>query len=258
LIASQILWVIRASEGVSGLMAPDWPCLFRRNWTFLVGQFWGMVQANAGATPMYVPPAFREDDLAALHAMMRAARLANLVTATAEGLVATPLPLFLAPEEGPYGTLYGHLGRANPQWRLPPKGDALALFTGPDAYISPSWYPSKAQHGKVVPTWNYVAVHAYGPVEFFDDPDRLLEVVTRLTELHEQPRAEPWAVGDAPPAFVRAQLKGIVGLRLPIARIEGKRKMSQNRSAADRAGVAAGLGASDPASERAAAALIPT
>jgi transcriptional regulator len=133
----------------------------------------------------------------------------------------------------------------------------MALFMGPDAYVSPSWYAAKREHGKVVPTWNYVAVHAYGPVEFFEDPERLLEVVTRLTELHERPRAEPWAVSDAPAPFVRAQLKAIVGLRLPIARIEGKRKMSQNRSAADRAGVAAGLAASERASERAAAALIP-
>jgi transcriptional regulator len=207
---------------------------------------------------MYVPPAFREDDLAALHGTMREARLANLVTATAEGLIATPLPLFLAPEEGPYGTLYGHLARANPQWKLPPTGDAMALFMGPDAYVSPSWYPSKREHGKVVPTWNYVAVHAHGPAESFEDPDRLLGVVTRLTDLHERSRAEPWAAADAPASSVRAQLKGIVGLRLPIARLEGKRKMSQNRSAADRAGVAAGLAASDRASERAAAELIPT
>ena len=206
---------------------------------------------------MYVPPAFREDGLAALHATMREARLANLVTATDESLVATPLPLFLAPEEGPYGTLYGHLARANPQWRLPPTGDAMALFMGPDAYVTPSWYAAKLEHGKVVPTWNYVAVHAYGPAEFFEDPDRLLEVVTRLTNLHEQSRAEPWAVTDAPASFIRAQLRGIVGLRLPITRIEGKRKMSQNRSAGDRAGVAAGLAASDRAFERAAAALIP-
>lgn len=206
---------------------------------------------------MYVPPAFREDDLAALHAAMRDVRLANLVTATDEGLIATPLPLFLVPEEGPHGTLYGHVARANPQWRLPPAGDAMALFMGPDAYVSPSWYPSKQEHGKVVPTWNYVAVHAYGPVEFFDDPDRLLAIVTRLTDLHERPRAEPWAVTDAPDAFVRAQLKGIVGLRLPIARLEGKRKMSQNRSEADRRGVAAGLAGSEQPSERAAARLIP-
>ena len=184
---------------------------------------------------MYVPPAFREDDLAALHGTMREARPANLITATAEGLIATPLPLFLAPVEGPCGTLYGHLARANPQWKLPPADDAMALFMGPDAYVSPAWYPSKQEHQKVVPTWNYVAVHAYGPLGFFEDADRLLEVVTRLTDLHERP-----------------------GLRLPIARLEGKRKMSQNRSAADRAGVAAGLTGGNLASDRAVAALIPT
>ena len=207
---------------------------------------------------MYVPSAFREDDLAVLHATIRAVRLANLVTATSEGVVATPLPFLLAPEEGPLGTLYGHLARANPHWTLPPVGDALALFQGPDAYVTPSWYPSKREHGKVVPTWNYVAVHAYGPVEFFEDADRLLAVVTRLTDLHEGSRAEPWAVADAPDAFVRAQLRAIVGLRMPITRIEGKRKMSQNRSVADRAGVAAGLATSNLAADRAVAALIPT
>lgn len=206
---------------------------------------------------MYVPPAFREDDLAALHGTMQETRLANLVTATAEGLIATPLPLLLAPDEGPCGTLYGHVARANPQWRLPPAGEAMALFMGPDAYVSPSWYPSKLEHQKVVPTWNYIAVHAYGPAEFFEDADRLLEVVTRLTNRHEQSRAKPWTVTDAPEAFIRSQLKGIVGLRLPIARLEGKRKMSQNRSAEDRAGVAAGLAASDQASDQAVAALIP-
>lgn len=207
---------------------------------------------------MYVPPAFREDDLAAQHKTMRDARLASLVTFTAEGLAATPLPLFLVPGEGPYGTLYGHLARANPQWRLPPAGDAMALFMGPDAYISPSWYPSKLEHQKVVPTWNYVAIHAYGPVEFFEGADRLLEVVTRLTDLYERPRAEPWAVTDAPERFIGAQLKGIVGLRLPIVRLEGKRKMGQNRSAEDRAGVATGLTSSDRPSDHIAATLIPT
>lgn len=206
---------------------------------------------------MYVPPAFREIDLPALHGTMRAARLANLVTATAEGLVATPLPLFLVPDEGPFGTLYGHVARANPQWKLPPVGDAMALFNGPDAYVSPGWYPSKREHGKVVPTWNYVAVHAYGPIEFFEDADRLLDVVARLTDLHERPRAEPWAVTDAPAPFVRAQLRGIVGLRLPIARLEGKRKMSQNRNEADRAGVAAGLSGSECPADRHVATLIP-
>ncbi len=207
---------------------------------------------------MYSPPAFREDDPSALHAIIREARLANLVTATAGGLLATPLPLFLVPDEGPHGTLYGHLARANPQWKQAPVGEAMAIFHGPDAYITPSWYATKREHGKVVPTWNYVAVHAYGPAEFFDDEARLLDAVTRLTTLHESPRPEPWAVTDAPENFVRAQLRGIVGLRLPIARIEGKRKMSQNRSAEDRAGVAVGLATSGRASDQAAAALIPT
>ncbi|MCA1407201.1 FMN-binding negative transcriptional regulator [Ensifer sp. IC3342] len=207
---------------------------------------------------MYTPPAFREDDRATLHVMMREARLCHFVTATADGPMAMPLPLFLDPDEGEHGTLHGHLARANPQWKTPPIGDAMAIFMGPDAYITPSWYASKREHGKVVPTWNYAAVHAYGPVEFYDDTHRLLEVVTRLTDLHEQERPERWAVSDAPEAFVQAQLKGIVGLRMPITRIEGKRKMSQNRPAADRAGVAGGLADSGRASDRIVAGLIPT
>ena len=206
---------------------------------------------------MYVPPAFREDDLPALHGTMREARLSSFVTATADGLIATPLPLLLAPDEGPYGTLYGHLARANPQWKLPPTGDAMALFMGPDAYVTPSWYATKRETGKVVPTWNYVAVHAYGPTEFFEDADRLRDVVTWLTNLHERPRAEPWAVTDAPEPFIRAQLRGIIGLRLPITRLEGKRKVSQNRTDEDRAGVVMGLAASDHPTDRAVAGLIP-
>jgi transcriptional regulator len=205
---------------------------------------------------MYVPPAFRVEDLPEIHAAIRAARIANLVTATAERLIASPLPLLLAADEGPYGTLYGHLARANPQWKTPANGDALALFDGPDAYVSPSFYPSKKLHGSVVPTWNYVAVHAYGPVEFFDDAERLLGVVTRLTDHHEGDRAQPWAVADAPETFIRAQLRGIVGLRLPIARLEGKRKLSQNRNAEDRAGVATGLAASERPGDRDVAALM--
>ena len=207
---------------------------------------------------MYTPPAFKEDDPHMLHAMMLEARVANLVTATADGLLATPLPLYFSPDEGPHGTLYGHLARANPQWKQAPIAEAMAIFHSLDAYITPSWYATKREHGKVVPTWNYVAVHAYGPAAFFDDEAQLLDLVTRLTILHEAPRAEPWAVTDAPNDFISAQLRGIIGLRLPITRIEGKRKMSQNRSAEDRAGVAAGLAASDRSSERAAAAFIPT
>lgn len=205
---------------------------------------------------MYTPPAFREDDPAELRAIMREARLATLVTATAEGLVATPLPLFLDAGEGAFGTLYGHMARANPQWRLEPAGEALAIFAGPDAYVTPTFYPSKREHGKVVPTWNYAAVHAYGPVEFFEDEARLRDAVTRLTDLYERPRAEPWAMTDAPERFIEAQLRGIVGVRLPIARIEGKRKMSQNRPQADRDGVASRLGASDSEADRRVAALV--
>lgn len=206
---------------------------------------------------MYIPPAFRETDLPFIHATMRAAGLANLVTATADGLVCTPLPLFLDADEGEMGTLYGHVAKANPQWKEPPRGEALAIFMGPDAYVTPSWYEGKSRDGKVVPTWNYVAVHAYGSVEFFEDADRLLAVVTRLTDLHEASRPQPWAVGDAPPAFIQAQLRGIVGVRLPIARIDAKRKMSQNRNAEDRANVKEGLSRSADAGERQAAALIP-
>jgi transcriptional regulator len=206
---------------------------------------------------MYVPPAFKDDDLGNIRATIRAARLANLVTATAEGPVATPLPLFLDETEGERGVLYGHMAKANPQWRLDPTGEALAIFMGPEAYVTPSWYATKQETGKVVPTWNYIAVHAYGPVEFFQEADRLLDVVTRLTNRHEKPRAKPWAVGDAPADFIAAQLRGIVGLRIPVTRFEGKRKMSQNRPEADRIGVAAGLAASDKPRDREVASLIP-
>lgn len=190
---------------------------------------------------MYIPTQFRETDIPTIRAAIRAAGLATLVTTGPDGILATPLPLLLDPEPAPYGTLLGHVARANPQWHRS-GGDvpALAMFAGPDAYVTPSWYATKRDTGKVVPTWNYVAVHAYGPVEFFDDPGRLLALVTRLTERHEGERASPWAVADAPPEFTASQLKGIVGLRLPIARLEGKWKMSQNRNAQDRAGVVAG------------------
>jgi transcriptional regulator len=206
---------------------------------------------------MYIPPAFQENDIATLHAAIRAARLSTFITATAEGLIGSPLPMILDETEGPHGTLYGHVARANPQWKLAPVGDAMAVFMGPDAYVTPSWYATKRETGKVVPTWNYIAVHVYGPVEFFEDASRLRDVVTRLTNLHESPRAAPWAVTDAPEEFIKSQLRGIVGLRMPISRIDGKRKMSQNRSAEDRAGVVDGLAASADATDRAVADLIP-
>jgi transcriptional regulator len=206
---------------------------------------------------MYIPPAFKDFDIENIRSTIRDARLANLVTSTADGLVATPLPLLLDESEGPHGTLYGHVAKANPQWRMAGIGEALAIFMGPEAYVTPSWYVTKQETGKVVPTWNYIAVHAYGPVEFFQDPERLLDVVTRLTNRHETPRASPWTVDDAPADFIAAQLRGIVGLRIPVTRFEGKRKMSQNRPAGDRLGVAAGLAASEHLRDREVAPLIP-
>ncbi|WP_024275792.1 FMN-binding negative transcriptional regulator [Hyphomicrobium sp. 802] len=206
---------------------------------------------------MYIPPAFRDDDLTRIHQTIRESGLATLVTAAEGGLTGTPLPMFLDTSEGEKGTLYAHLARANPQWKVAPSGEAMAIFMGPDAYITPSWYATKQQTGKVVPTWDYVAVHAYGLVEFFEDADSLLDVITRLTNLHEQTRAEPWAVSDAPADYIKAQLRGIVGVRMPITKLEGKRKLSQNYSAADRAGVIEGLSRSGNAQEAAVAALLP-
>ncbi|MDF1585898.1 FMN-binding negative transcriptional regulator [Rhodospirillales bacterium YIM 152171] len=236
----------------------NWTTINFQNWIFQASQIFSIFLGNARSFAMYTPPAFRDDDKESLRATIRAARLASFVTATPAGPLATPLPLFLDESEGEHGVIYGHLAKANPQWRVPPVGDALAIFMGPDAYVTPAWYATKQGTGKVVPTWNYVAVEAYGPVEFFGDPDRLLEAVSRLTDLHEGERSSPWAVSDAPPDFVQAQLRGIVGLRMPITRLEGKRKMSQNRNAADRAGVAAGLAASENSSDREAASLIPS
>lgn len=206
---------------------------------------------------MYIPPAFREDERNALHATLREARLMNFVTATAQGLLAAPLPMFLDETEGEKGVLYGHVARANPQWQVEPLGEAMVIAMGPDAYVTPSWYATKRETGKVVPTWNYVAVQAFGVPEFFEDATRLLDVVTRLTQIHEQPREAPWAVTDAPSSFIQSQLRGIVGIRMPISRIEGKRKMSQNRPAEDRAGVADGLATSDNPIDRQVANLIP-
>ena len=197
---------------------------------------------------MYTPPQFEIQELAELHAMMQRCGLAQFVTATSEGILCTPLPLVIDTADGEFGTLHGHLARANPQWKLAATHDALAIFPGLDAYITPSWYATKAETGKVVPTWNYETIHAYGVPEFYDDPERLLDVVTRLTRHHEESRPAPWQVGDAPPEFLQGQLRGIVGIRMPIRRLEGKRKMSQNRPAADRAGVVQGL--SDSSSER--------
>lgn len=206
---------------------------------------------------MYVPPAFAVDDREELIAMVKACPFAQLVTATPEGPKVSGLPMFFDETEGEMGVLYAHLARANDHWRAETCGEGLALFLGPDAYVTPSWYAAKAEHGKVVPTWNYVAVHAHGPVEFFEDAGRLLSVVSRLTDLHEAERERPWAVSDAPDAYIAAQLRGIVGLRMPVTRLIGKRKLSQNRPAEDRAAVRSGMAESPLATTRAVAGMIP-
>lgn len=191
---------------------------------------------------MYVPPAFRQTDLPVLHREIGNCRLATLVSHGENGLQASHLPLLLRPEEGRYGTLYGHLARANPHWQVLAEGtEALVMFNGPDAYVSPSWYPAKAEHGKVVPTWNYIAVHAYGRAEVFDDAERLRSLLAGLTERHEGPRPQPWAVDDAPQDYIAGMLRAVVGFALPIERLEGKWKLGQNRSEADRRGVHDGL-----------------
>lgn len=180
-------------------------------------------------------------DLPTIHEAMDAVGLANLVMWNGTELLATPLPLILVRDEGEFGTLYGHLAKANPQGSAAVVGEALALFSGVDAYITPSWYATKQETGKVVPTWNYETIHAYGAPEFFQDEERLLDLVTRLTQHHEGRIGSAWQVSDAPEDFIRSQLRGIIGFRMAITRLQGKRKMSQNRPLADREGVAAGL-----------------
>jgi transcriptional regulator len=193
---------------------------------------------------MYTPSHFKDEDLDSLHRQIEGTRLATLVSVDESGLVASHVPLLLSPHEGPNGTLYGHLAKANTQWKTLGSGETLIIFQGADAYISPAFYAAKAEHGKVVPTWNYVAVHAYGRAEVFTDPERLLHVVSGLTAKHEGSRAEPWAVSDAPADYIQQMLNGIVGFAIPIERLEGKRKLNQNRSAEDIAGVSKGLAVS--------------
>ena len=200
---------------------------------------------------MYQPAhrKFEVADAAALLAELAARVPATLVTLGADGLRASILPMLFDPETGDHGhgVLRGHLARPNPQWRdLDPNVEALAIFGGPDAYITPAWYEEKRLTGKVVPTWNYTTVQARGPLVVRDEHDWLVAHVRRLVERHEALRAEPWSVDDAPAGYVETQARAIVGLELHISRLEAKRKLSQNRSAADFEGVVAGLGAGSP------------
>ncbi|MFI9503115.1 FMN-binding negative transcriptional regulator [Nocardia sp. NPDC052566] len=186
---------------------------------------------------MYVPASFVPDEPSVRELLARHGA-ADLVTATPDGLIATMLPFV---HDHDAGTLRGHLARNNDQWRRPVLGEAMVIVRGPDAYISPSWYASKAEHGRVVPTWNYVTAHVYGRLVVHDDPEWVERLLHDLTNLHEAGRAQPWSVEDAPPKFVAGQLRAIVGIEVVITRIEAKFKLSQNRQAADIDGVVAGL-----------------
>jgi transcriptional regulator len=191
---------------------------------------------------MYIPPAFNEDRLDTQHAFMRAHPLGLLVSVGPEGALATALPLLLSTtEDAPQGVLSGHLSRANAQWRGIDGQDVLVVFQGVEAYITPSWYPSKVEHGKVVPTWNYTMVQARGALRLIEDRAWLKAHVAMLTRQQEGARAEPWDIADAPEDYIDSQLKGIVGIEVRIRQIEGKWKVSQNRPVPDRVGVSEGL-----------------
>jgi transcriptional regulator len=191
---------------------------------------------------MYVPGHFAMDD-AEVTDLLTHHGAADLVTATTDGLVATMLPFVFEADAGEHGALLGHVARNNDQWRAEVIGEALAIVRGPDAYISPSWYAGKAEHGRVVPTWNYVTAHVHGRLVVHDDAAWVEALVRRLTRKHEDGMPHPWAVDDAPPSFLAGQLRAIVGVELRITRIEAKAKLSQNRPEADVAGVVAGLDA---------------
>lgn len=194
---------------------------------------------------MYQPPLFKEERLDVLHGLLRTHPFGLIISVAPDGEpVANAIPLLLDPSEGEKGMLRGHLARANPQWKLlAESGRALIVFQGPYSYVTPSWYESKKEHGKVVPTWNYVIVQVRGAVRIHEDAEWLRAHVGALSDAHERERSEPWAVSDAPDSFIASQLKGIVGFEIEIASIEGKWKVSQNRPVPDRVGVAAGLAA---------------
>ena len=201
---------------------------------------------------MYVPSSNAEHRPEVMLDYMEAHPLATLVTSSSEGLIATHLPLLVDRTRGVNGTLAGHIARANPQQRQAREGDeALVIFSGHDAYITPAFYASKARDGKVVPTWNYVAVHAYGTLRYVTDPAALRRHLEALTSQHEASREQPWSVNDAPASYIERQMGAIVGVEIELMRLEGKWKMSQNRVAEDIDGVVAGLEASDDPRERA-------
>lgn len=191
---------------------------------------------------MYIPKHNEENRTEVLDQLMRSHPLASLVTLGGTGLFATHLPLVLHREDDQHAILRGHLARANRQWKeFSREIDALAIFSGPQHYITPAWYPEKAETGTVVPTWNYAVVHAYGPIEIIEHPAWLLAHLNTLTDTHEASRPEPWSVSDAPADFIATIARGIVGIEMKIERLEGKWKVSQNQTEQTRASVAQGL-----------------
>ena len=200
---------------------------------------------------MYTPSVFKDNDTTRLHEHIDQTRLAILVTHGEDGLQASHLPLLLRRDQSAFGTLYGRLAKANPQvQQLEAGAEAMVIFPGDDAYVSPAYYPSKAAHGKVVPTWNSLAVHAYGKAECFADPERLHLLVGELTDKHESGRAQPWSINDAPADYIARMMGAIVGFALPVQRLQGKRKLSQNRDAQDIAGVRDSLAASEDSNDQ--------
>ncbi|MHA6643327.1 FMN-binding negative transcriptional regulator [Mesorhizobium sp. A623] len=201
---------------------------------------------------MYQPPLFRETRPDVLHALIRAHPFGLLISSGQDGPTANPLPFVLDDAVEPHGRLRVHLARANPQWRVladNPGTTVLVVFQGVDSYITPSWYETKRETGKVVPTWNYAMVQVRGTAHVIEDAAWLAQQIGDLTGLHENKRQEPWAVSDAPDAYIQSQIKGIVGIEIDIVEISGKWKVSQNRPVADRAGVAAGLDAETKAAD---------
>jgi transcriptional regulator len=193
---------------------------------------------------MYTPTPFQETRPEVLRELMRRHPLAAVVTTTPDGLTANHVPLVFDPSSGMNGVLRGHVARANPVWRVVAGGSpVLAIFQGPDHYVSPSWYPAKAAHGKVVPTWNYAVVHAQGAIAWHEDAAWLRRFLETLTDRHEAQRVEPWQVTDAPPSYIERMLTSIVGFEIAVSSLTGKWKLGQNRATEDRAGIAAGLAA---------------
>ena len=205
---------------------------------------------------MYMPAHFEEARPEVLHALLRAHPLATWVVHGGDGLVVNHIPFLLDSDRGPHGTLIGHVARANPVWQR--LGPSVVVFQGAQAYVSPSWYPSKREHGKVVPTWNYAVVHAHGTPRAIDSRDDKLAIVTRLTQEHEADSAAPWSVSDAPADYIDQMLRAIVGIEIPIERWVGKWKASQNRALPDRLGTVAGLQQRGDEQGLAMAALVPT